>query len=233
MGGDHGAAVRKRTAVLVVHGIGSQRALETVRGVIRAVWFDNDDRTQGQKRIWTHPEESGTDLDLAVMTTSKVSDATNRSVDFHELYWAHLMSETRGVAVLLWLFELGRKGPRFKPGMNALWWGVAVFLCLMLLSIALLALKAIVWSTSLEKEPYAVLTVLILMLLVAASMSAVFSLLAWKLRLAFSAAAVAVLIVVLVGVTLGALKCFGLLEGWELTVKNANTLKSWRTSCSH
>ncbi len=78
-----------------------------------------------------------------------------------------------------------------------------------------------------------VLTVLILMLLVAASMSAVFALLAWKLRLAFSAAAVAVLIVVLVGVTLGALNCFGLLEGWELTVKNANTLEVLgETSCS-
>ena len=33
----------KRTAVLVVHGIGSQRALETVRGVIQGVWLNRED----------------------------------------------------------------------------------------------------------------------------------------------------------------------------------------------
>jgi hypothetical protein len=36
------ATGRKRTAILVVHGIGSQRALETVRGVMRGIWLDPD-----------------------------------------------------------------------------------------------------------------------------------------------------------------------------------------------
>ena len=38
-----------RTAVLVVHGMGSQRPLETVRGIINAVWFDDDDHSQRQR----------------------------------------------------------------------------------------------------------------------------------------------------------------------------------------
>ena len=135
---------RKRTAVLVVHGIGSQRALETVRGVIRAVWLNEDNPNDKGKRIWTHPERDGSDIDLAVMTTNAVpNSADKRSVDFHELYWAHLMSETRAVAVLLWLYELCRKGPILKPGINGLWWAAAIFLCLMNLSFAVLALQAI------------------------------------------------------------------------------------------
>ena len=78
------------------------------------------------------------------MTTNKVPDSRDgRGVDFHELYWAHLMSETKAVAVLLWLYELCRKGPIMKPGMNGLWWLAAVFLCLMNLSFALLALQGI------------------------------------------------------------------------------------------
>jgi hypothetical protein len=104
------AAMPKRTAVIVVHGIGSQRALETVRGVIRAVWSDGD--SDRRKHIWTHPESTATDIDLAVMTTNTVPGTRDRIVDFHELYWAHLMSETKSVAVLLWLFELARKGPK-------------------------------------------------------------------------------------------------------------------------
>jgi hypothetical protein len=134
----------KRTAVLVVHGIGSQRALETVRGVIEGVWLDSDAPDDHGKRIWNHPEPSGTDIDLAVMTTNAVPGAKDRrQVDFHELYWAHLMSETKAVAVLLWLYELGRKGPIMKLGINGLWWAAAIFLCLMNLSIALLALQGV------------------------------------------------------------------------------------------
>jgi len=137
------ATGHKRTAILVVHGIGSQRALETVRGVIRGVWLDRNNPADQGKRIWTHPERDGADLDLAVMTTSEVPGTKDRCVDFHELYWAHLMSETKAVAVLLWLYELCRKGPIMKPGMNGLWWATAIFLCLMNLSFALLLLEGI------------------------------------------------------------------------------------------
>jgi hypothetical protein len=53
------------------------------------------------------------------------------------------MSETRAVAVLLWLFELVRKGPRLKRGMRALWWGTTIFLCLLVQSVVLLVLHGI------------------------------------------------------------------------------------------
>lgn len=149
--------VRKlRTAVLVVHGMGSQRPLETVRGVINAVWFDDDDHTQEkEKKLWSHPEPSGVDLDLTVMTTSEIPNTSDkRVVDFHELYWAHLMSETKPVAVLLWLFELARRGPHLKTAMNGLWWCGAVFLCLLLLSAWLLAFQFVTRFANIVLEPY-------------------------------------------------------------------------------
>jgi hypothetical protein len=135
----------KRTAVLVVHGIGSQRALETVRGVIKGVWLDSENPYDAGRRIWSHPERDGADIDLTVMTTNEVPKSKDdRSVDFHELYWAHLMSETKPVAVLLWLYELCRKGPIMKKGINGLWWAAAIFLCLMNLSVAALVLRGAV-----------------------------------------------------------------------------------------
>lgn len=128
----------KLTAVLVVHGMGVQRPLETLRGVIDAVWRpDNKSR-----QVWAHPERSGTDIDLPIITTSDVPHTVDRRIDFHELYWSHLMSETRAVAVLLWLFELGRKGPRFDGKMQELWWFGAIYLQLLLLSVSLLSLQA-------------------------------------------------------------------------------------------
>jgi hypothetical protein len=150
------ATQHKRTAVLVIHGIGSQRALETVRGVMQGVWLDDDNPSDKGKRVWTHPEKDGSDIDLAVMTTSTVPDSHDgRYVDFHELYWAHLMSETKAIAVLLWLYELCRKGPIMKPGMNGIWWVVAIFLCLMNLSFALLALQGVLMFS--DTNPQAML----------------------------------------------------------------------------
>ena len=152
---------RKRTAVLVVHGMGSQRALETVRGVVKAVWT-SDEALAGHKRVWSHPERSGADVDLTVMTTSELQthtangpdgDPDGRQIDFHELYWAHLMSETKPVAVLLWLYELARKGPSLRPGLNVVWWGGATFLCLLNLALALLALQAIMWFSGIGGNP--------------------------------------------------------------------------------
>lgn len=162
--------VRKlRTAVLVVHGMGSQRPLETVRGVINAVWFDNDDHAQDpKKKLWSHPEPSGVDIDLTVMTTNEIPGSSDdRVADFHELYWAHHMSETKAVAVLLWLFELGRRGPYFKTGMNGLWWCGAVYLCLLLLSVAVVALRGVVWLSEIVDEPEGIVATLFIMLCVA------------------------------------------------------------------
>ena len=161
-------ARRLRTAILVVHGMGSQRPLETVRGVINAVWFDDDDHTKGGKKLWSHPEPSGVDLDLSVMTTNDFKTKTDERVaDFHELYWAHLMSETKSVAVLLWLFELARKGPHLQTVINGLWWCGTVFLCLLLLSASLVSVRAMTWFAGVPDKPYSILAALFLMILVA------------------------------------------------------------------
>jgi len=176
---------RLRTAVLVVHGMGSQRPLETVRGVINAVWFENDDHTIGTKKLWSHPEPSGVDLDLTVMTTNNIPGSKpSRVADFHELYWAHQMSETKAVAVLLWLFELGRSGPNLKQRcMNGLWWCGAIFLNLMLLSAALLAMKAFVFVGNAGDAPQDVVIVFFGMLFVGFVFAAIASLGARYFRL--------------------------------------------------
>lgn len=153
---------QKRTAVLVVHGMGSQRPLDTVRGMVDAVWRDED----SNRKVWVHPEPSGIDLDLAVFTTNARPESGGRNVDFRELYWAHLLSETRAVAVLLWMFELCRRGPRLNSRMIIIWWGGAVFLALLILSIAYLAVQAVERLANVVNEPQAMLYALLLMPLV-------------------------------------------------------------------
>lgn len=155
----------KRTAVLVVHGMGLQRPLDTVREIVNAVWLGGAE-SGDERRIWVHPERSGTDLDLPVITTNPIGGTDGRRADFHELYWSHLMSETRSVAVLLWLFELVRKGPRLNRGMNEVWWGGAVFLVLAIQSVSLLLLLAAARSAHIVDQPASLLIAPIQMFLI-------------------------------------------------------------------
>jgi hypothetical protein len=78
------------------------------------------------------------------------------------------MSETKTAAVLLWLFELGRKGPRFTTAMNALWFCIAIFLCLLIHAAALVVLKFIIWYSEILDQPQWLLHAPLIMLFVGA-----------------------------------------------------------------
>lgn len=132
----------RRTAVLIVHGIGNQRPLDTLRGVVDAVWT-TDRRVGGPKPDhWLHFDRAVGDIDLPVVTTSTVAGQRHQ-IEFHELYWAHVMAETRLVAVLLWLFEFVRKGPRpLRPDVARVWHVAVPFLVVAITAAVLLLLQA-------------------------------------------------------------------------------------------
>jgi hypothetical protein len=42
--------------LLAFHGMGIQRPIETVRGIVNAVWLEEDNKQTATRRFWTHPE---------------------------------------------------------------------------------------------------------------------------------------------------------------------------------
>lgn len=142
-----------RTAVLVVHGMGNQRPLATVREIVKALYGDVEPQPGDAtpRRSWTKLDRDVGDIDLPVIVTAPVGtvDAAGeidpRVLDFHECYWASEMAESRLAAVPMWLFELVRKGPSgMQPNIRALWFifgGLLAFWilcgCLALLSLLL------------------------------------------------------------------------------------------------
>lgn len=115
-----------RTAVLVFHGIGDQRPMETMLGVVNAVLGepvtdDREARAKGSIPRWIKPYvgQDGS-FDLKSVTTPAIGEKEKRRYDFFELYWAHLMSGTRFVAVLLWLCDLAKRDRSSLPA-DARW----------------------------------------------------------------------------------------------------------------
>jgi hypothetical protein len=206
-----------RTAVVVVHGIGSQRVRETLRGLVDALWtHDPDIKNAGATDIWIRPSSNAELFDLATVTTAPVEvRGEKRAFEFHEFYWAHLLSDTKWVAVLLWAFDLMRKGRPPEGDLLRPYWGVgAIILALLVVSVVtvvatvalqLAAMTHVIWEAPLTTtRAWQQGAALVAILLVSAGLlfflGKGWGLLAWLVALAL--AFVAALLIKLLGVLL-------------------------------
>lgn len=114
---------RYRQAVIFVHGQGEQRPMEAVRELARTTWLtdaslhDEDhpahlwntpDYTPGPKRDDSNNDahKSSAPYELNRITSSSSKNSTR--TDYYELYWAHLMTNTRVSHLWNWVVELSK-----------------------------------------------------------------------------------------------------------------------------
>ncbi|AXS41841.1 hypothetical protein [Breoghania sp. L-A4] len=92
-----------KQAVIVIHGMGEQKAMDTLRGFVDVVW-SGDERQRpygGGPQVWSKPDTISDALELRRLTTNHNFDGVR--TDFFEFYWAHLMSGTKISHVVSWV----------------------------------------------------------------------------------------------------------------------------------
>lgn len=95
---------RKR-AVIVIHGIGNQSPMQTLRGFVHAVWTtDNTLTKRGIRQVWAKVDEVSANLELRRLSTSE--DQYRVRTDFFEFYYAHLLEGTSLSTVFWWLWRV-------------------------------------------------------------------------------------------------------------------------------
>lgn len=128
-----------KRAVVVVHGMGSQSPMETLRGFVDAVWTTDECVSGKTDETWTKPDYR---LSRELKRVTTPPDEHCVRTDFFEFYWAHLMHGTRLSSVLWWLKHLFlRPLSRVPKGIRVRW--ATGWLALITL---LLALVAVIWS---------------------------------------------------------------------------------------
>lgn len=92
-----------KQAVVIIHGMGEQQAMDTLRGFAQVVWSDDDSlRPPGKaSTAWNKPDQISDALELRRLTT--VHNRDDVRTDFFEFYWAHLLTGTRISHVLAWV----------------------------------------------------------------------------------------------------------------------------------
>lgn len=101
------ARPRLRQAVVIVHGMGEQKPMETIRSFAKAVWSLDLDLTEGVgwarkpdpdnpgeeiNKSWIRPDTRARSYELRRITTPY--DRHGRRTDFFELYWADITQGT-------------------------------------------------------------------------------------------------------------------------------------------
>ena len=113
-----------KRAVVIIHGIGNQTPLATLRGFVDSVWTSDDELTvDGSKReSWPAPETLEDSFELRRITTTL--DKKDTRTDFFEFYWAHMMEDTQFSTVLWWFRRIFWRSPSRVPcNLTAPWFG--------------------------------------------------------------------------------------------------------------
>lgn len=141
---ERGERYRKQ-AVVVVHGMGEQRPLETLRSFVETVHqrdlsktLEDDDEQQVDdpvlgrvNRVWIVPDKTTGSIGLR-----RISTPANRNkvrTDFFEFYWADIMQGTPTEMVTSWIGGLLLRSPYRVPRRLPVW---IAWLLLWLLAIA-------------------------------------------------------------------------------------------------
>lgn len=97
-----------RQAVVLIHGIGEQRPMETLRGFVKTFLAPGT--------YYSKPDTLSASYELRrIKLRRSVREAVNTDwpeTDFYEYYWAHQMYGTRISHVLAWLFRAMFRGAR-------------------------------------------------------------------------------------------------------------------------
>lgn len=108
-----------KQAIVVIHGIGEQRPMDTITDFVRAVWETDPDVCRNGKPLpaetWSKPDVRTGSLELRRITTreSTPTPAFPRGVrsDFYELYWADLSAGSTWEQVRSWVTGLLCRNP--------------------------------------------------------------------------------------------------------------------------
>ncbi|MFQ5626017.1 MAG: hypothetical protein ACE5FM_05110 [Methyloligellaceae bacterium] len=146
---------RKKQAVVVIHGMGEQRPMDTLRSFVETVWAK--DRTVSKEqpattdnRYWSKPYDRTGSLELRRLTTP--GDKNGIRTDFYEFYWADIMQGTLTQHLWSWVSGLLLRSVRQVPfdvlHVWVLLWIIALVIAAMSLVVAFPDANAAPWTWS-------------------------------------------------------------------------------------
>jgi hypothetical protein len=113
----------RRQAVVVIHGIGNQQPMDTLRGFVSRLLEPND-------KMYSSPNRLTDNLELRKLSIGR------KNTDFYEFYWANLVKDVPITDIIVWMTKLIYTR-RLPPRLKKVIWGLRISLPLITLGIYL------------------------------------------------------------------------------------------------
>jgi hypothetical protein len=127
MAGKKSTQKRRHTqAVIVIHGMGEQRPMDTIRGFVDAVL---PEPAQGGEKFFSRPDALSESFELRVL-----QNRSQPRTHFYEYYWAYKVSGTTFSHISSWLSTLLLRSPRRVPKQLCPLWVLSWLLLLAVLA---------------------------------------------------------------------------------------------------
>lgn len=112
----------RKTAIIMIHGIGEQRPMDTLRSFADAV-LSTTPPPAGKPSYWSKPDMISGSFELRRLNAYTAT--RQPSIDFYEFYWAHLMEGTSIGHAVEWLNNLLLRWPGQVPAKLRRLWALA------------------------------------------------------------------------------------------------------------
>lgn len=131
---------RRRQAIVVIHGIGEQRPMTTLRGFVTSLLNHEKIHLEDystDRTFWTKPDRVSNSYEMRKISAKGRSDKRS-TTHFYEYHWAANMRDTKWQHILSWFWSLMFRSPLQSPSMRLrllwafLWfifisWGVITY----------------------------------------------------------------------------------------------------------
>src|SRR2546426_2542081 len=106
-----------RQAVVVIHGVGEQRPMSTLRGFVASVLRVSE---ESSRPTFSKPDTMSESFELRRLVAEK--SRTRPMTDFYEYYWAYHLEGTKLRHLWPWLRTILLRPPnRVPPKLRVLW----------------------------------------------------------------------------------------------------------------
>jgi len=124
---------KPRQAVVIIHGIGEQRPMETLRSFVLGV-LGSTQRPNGTRAFYSKPDPNADTFELRRYRAFQ----GRTDSDFIEFYWQHLMPVAAWRFLFIWLWLLMKRPVKsMPPRFVSLWW--VAWIAFILVALAILA----------------------------------------------------------------------------------------------
>lgn len=139
-----------KQAVVLIHGIGEQKPMDTVRGFVESVLPPpmNDG-----EQYWSKPDPMSESFELR-----RLQAVGRNKIHFFEYYWAYQISGTKFRHLTQWLLDLLLRRPCNVPlGLRTIWWLSWVLLIALVIAVASGAVAHFMHDYQ-DRSPYTILS---------------------------------------------------------------------------